>query len=125
MSFYRAIRPAVTVDCLFFRVYFSAYFHVSNAFTLYVISVPSPSLGTLPFVFDPSCRPSASRSVDSELRKRGLRNGGQKVRDRDCRRESGRTRPAAIPRYTNLLVKLAKLARGFRNSKMARIRIAD
>lgn len=129
-SFYRVIRPAVTVDCLFFffffRVYFSAYFHVFDTVTRNLCpSFRTPSaLRSLPsirhvvslFALSP-CR--STTSCESEHR--GLCNEGQRVRDCDCRRETGGTRPAAIPRYTNLLAKLAKLARGFWNSKMARI----
>jgi len=61
------------------------------------------------------CRQRIARaSTEASLR-------SKRVRDRDYSRETGGTRPAAIPRYTNLLAKLAKLARGFWNSKMARI----
>lgn len=60
---------------------------------------------------------------ERKLRLRGKRentNGG-----RDHRTETRRARPAAIPRYTNLLAKLAKLPQGFENFKMANIRIPD
>lgn len=60
---------------------------------------------------------------ERKLRLRGKRentSGG-----RDHRTETRRARPAAIPRYTNLLAKLAKLPQGFENSKMANIRIPD
>lgn len=119
-------RSAATVDRLFFRVYFSAYFHVFNTVARnFCPSFRPPPLGAPSFIIEPSyCLSSRSLTQSTagcESEYRGLRNEGQRVCDRDCRRETGGTRPAAIPRYTNLLAKLAKLARGFWNSKMARI----
>lgn len=106
----------------FFRVYFSAYFHVFNTVTRNLCpSFRTPSaLCSLPSIRHVVSLRSLSHPVRRPTQ-RGLRNEGQRVRDCECRRETGGTRPAAIPRYTNLLAKLAKLARGFWNSKMAGI----
>lgn len=133
-SFYRVIRSggaawrgACDGDCrdrLFFQVYFSAYFHVFNTVAHNFCPSFRPSvLRPLPSIrhIVSASLSSPGRAAGCESERRGLRNEGERVRDRGCRRETGGTRPAAIPRYTNLLAKLAKLARGFWNSKMARI----
>lgn len=141
-TFYRAVRPLVTVDAFFFsffpslsfsleRPHLSAYFHVFNAVTRnFCLPSAAPWAPTEPFSFSARyrCAPpfSIPSSCENELQPRAFRERGTEgARSRERRRETGGTRPAAIPRYTNLLAKLAKLARGFRNSKMACIRIAD
>lgn len=117
-------RSAATVDRLFFRVYFSAYFHVFN--TVARNFCPSfrplalrPLLSSRHIASPLALSPSQQRVARASIEAFATRD--KRVCDRDCRRETGGTRPAAIPRYTNLLAKLAKLARGFWNSKMARI----
>lgn len=137
-TFYRVVRPAVTVDRFLFFFPFSlslecpqlsAYFHVFNAVTRNFCLPSAPPSAPPVSPSSPYCtvvplRFQARR--ENGLRSRGLsKRGTEGARSRERRRETGGTRPAAIPRYTNLLAKLAKLVRSFRNSKMACIRIAD
>jgi len=127
-SFYRVIRSAgaatvTRLDRLFFECTSAHIFTFSTP--LRVTSVPSLNIPSFATLFDPSYRlPARSFTLSiasCKSERRDPRNEGQRVHDRYCRRETGGTRPAAIPRYTNLLAKLAKLVRGFWNSKMARI----
>lgn len=123
-------RSAATVDRLFFFECTSAHIFTFST-PLRVTSVPPSAPWRSVLYYRTVISLLSSRSLTQstagcESEYRGLRNEGQRVCDRDCRRETGGTRPAAIPRYTNLLGETRETcARLLEFQDGAYIRIAD